>query len=291
MIKQMKYFQAIVISQSFTKAAEQCFISQSAISQQLQALEQELGVKLIEREKRKITLTPAGEFFYKKSLSIVKDIDKLCADVKRMSYGENDELVIGYLQSYQGLELKQTIPKFSNKFPNVTIKFVNGTHEELYNFLRNGKADVVISDLRRNPSDQYINFYLTQNYLYAELPAINSLSQFQSLTAADLRDTSCILIAGKEQEGSEAIFYREYLGLKSDFIFAKTLEEAHLMVVSGRGYLLIDFGEPPKDRDMVKFIPFLNHGEHMYRQYYAFWRVDNDNKYIKDFAAILKMHF
>ncbi len=57
MIKQMKYFQAVVKYQNFTKAAEECYISQSAISQQIQALENELGIKLMDRDRRKIKLT------------------------------------------------------------------------------------------------------------------------------------------------------------------------------------------------------------------------------------------
>lgn len=80
MIKQMKYFQAVVRLQSFTKAAEECFISQSAISQQLQSLEKDLGVKLMHRERRKFTLTAAGEYFYRKSLVIVSDFERLRAE-------------------------------------------------------------------------------------------------------------------------------------------------------------------------------------------------------------------
>ncbi|MCH5352170.1 MAG: LysR family transcriptional regulator, partial [Acutalibacter sp.] len=68
MLNQVRYFQAVVRLGSFTEAAEECNISQSAISQQIKALEQELGVQLLERSKRKFTLTPAGEHFYKKSL-------------------------------------------------------------------------------------------------------------------------------------------------------------------------------------------------------------------------------
>ena len=60
LLRQIEYFQAVVEQNSFTAAAEQCNISQSAISQQIQALEAELGVKLLERVKRRFTLTPAG---------------------------------------------------------------------------------------------------------------------------------------------------------------------------------------------------------------------------------------
>lgn len=73
MIKQIRYFQAVVRCNSFTEAAEECFISQSAISQQIQALENELGVKLLTRKNRKFSLTPAGEYFYQKSLVLTGD--------------------------------------------------------------------------------------------------------------------------------------------------------------------------------------------------------------------------
>ncbi|MCH5344023.1 MAG: LysR family transcriptional regulator [Acetatifactor sp.] len=63
MLNQMRYFQAVVRCGSFTEAAEECHISQSAISQQIKALEQELGVQLIMRMNRKFELTPEGEYF------------------------------------------------------------------------------------------------------------------------------------------------------------------------------------------------------------------------------------
>ena len=53
MIRQIKYFQAVVQNNSFSEAAEECHISQSAISQQVQALERELGFSLLERRNRK----------------------------------------------------------------------------------------------------------------------------------------------------------------------------------------------------------------------------------------------
>lgn len=69
LLRQIKYFQAVVRYNSFSEAAESCHISQSAISQQIKALENELGFKLLERKNRKFTLTPAGEHFKKKVLS------------------------------------------------------------------------------------------------------------------------------------------------------------------------------------------------------------------------------
>ena len=61
LFKQIKYFVSVVECNSFTEAAEQCYISQPAISQQIQALEKDLGVELIHRENRSFSLTPAGD--------------------------------------------------------------------------------------------------------------------------------------------------------------------------------------------------------------------------------------
>ena len=66
--KQLSYFQDIVRTGSFTEAAEENFISQSVMSQQMKSLEEELGVILFERKNRGFHLTRAGKFFYQKSL-------------------------------------------------------------------------------------------------------------------------------------------------------------------------------------------------------------------------------
>ena len=65
---------------SFSQAAEENYISQSAISQQIQALEKELGFPLLERKNRRFTLTAAGAYFYQKSLSFTAEYEKMCAE-------------------------------------------------------------------------------------------------------------------------------------------------------------------------------------------------------------------
>ena len=291
MIKQIKYFQAVVHFQNFTKAAEECFISQSAISQQIQALEKELGVKLLQRERRKIFLTPAGEFFYKKSLVLLNDFDRLCSETSRIATGIEHEISIGYLRHYRGLELAKTIEVYNSKYPEVYLKLTKGTHEELYEYLKNEKIDVAMSDLRRNPSNQYVNFFLTRGYFYAELPSKNPLTQLESLITEDLKNTPIILISPHHQENIEENFFREYFGIKSEFIFVETLEEAHLQVVSNKGYFLAEFSQPPKNSDGVKYIPLFQDGKQLYRKYCAFWRKDKAKNYIEDFTELLRSHF
>lgn len=64
LLRQIKYFVTVVDTGSFTEAAEECFISQSAISQQILSLEKELGVQLLVRSTRRFTLTEPGKYLY-----------------------------------------------------------------------------------------------------------------------------------------------------------------------------------------------------------------------------------
>lgn len=87
LLKRMKYFAAVVECGSFTEAATKCFISQSAVSQQMAALEAALGVKLLERNGRGFRLTKAGELFYSKGKELLLQVEDLCTEVSHM--GEN----------------------------------------------------------------------------------------------------------------------------------------------------------------------------------------------------------
>ena len=286
----MKYFQSVVRLKNFTKAADENFISQSAISQQIQTLENELGVKLLERKGRKFSVTPAGEFFYKKSLVFVNDFERICRETLKISNGLQ-KISVGYLRHYTGDELKKSFAKFNEKFPEIFIEILTGTHEELYNFLRNGKVDLVVSDLRRKPSDQYVNFFLAKKFFYVEVPAKSFLSQFEKITVEDLKNTPIILIAPSAEQYSEETFFREYLGIKSEFIFAENLESAHLMVLSNRGYFLTDFEKIPQNSDLFNYVPIFFKNRQIPRKYYAFWRIENSKKILEAFAEILQENF
>ena len=163
MIKQIKYFQAVVRCKSFTEAAEECFISQSAISQQIQALEQELGVKLLNRGNRKFSLTPAGEYFYRKSIVLIADFERMRNETVRIANKDRAVLRIGYLRCYSGQEFRMAVADYSQRYPDVSIQIINGNHEDLYTALRNDEVDLILSDQRRAFSDEYVNFILASS--------------------------------------------------------------------------------------------------------------------------------
>ena len=292
MIKQIKYFQAIVKYKSFTKAAEECYISQSAISQQMRALEQELGVKLINRENHKFSLTPAGEHFYKHSLILTDDFERLCRETARIARRNTAELHIGYLKCYGGQEFQLAVAAFSEKYQKVSIQIINGNHEELYDELRLGKVDLILSDQRRAFSDEYVNFILATSECYIEIAARNSLSSFESIEIDDLKNIPCILIASQGQQENERLYYQEIVGIKGEIIFAENLEEARLMVLGGKGFMPIEgIRNDLQTGISICRIKLLRKGKPIKRNYCAFWKADNSGYYIEAFAEVLKAQF
>lgn len=292
MLKQIRYFQTVVRLGSFSEAAEECYISQSAVSQQVQTLERELGVTLLKRENRRFSLTPAGKHFYEKSLLLMADFDRLCKETKQIAYGEDYTLRIGYIKGYGGAEFQRAVAEFAAKYPDVPVNMQSGNHEDLYELLRTEQVDLVLNDQRRAFSEEYVNSVLTVIGCHIEISARNPIANLECANVSDLRHTPCILISSKEQQENEQSYYHEIYGIEGTFLFAENLDEARLMVVSGKGYLPIEGGAPPTQfAETIARLPLCRNGKQIHRNYCAFWKAGNGGYYIEEFAEILKAQF
>lgn len=292
LLTQIKYFQAVVRLGSFSKAAEECHISQSAVSQQIKVLENELGVELLERNGRSFSLTEAGRHFYEKSLIISNDIQRLITETQRLDESNTAVLNVGYYRGYGIYEFQNAVSEFSQKYPKVNIIAFPGNHEELFYAVRDGKADLVFNDQRRALSDEYINFEICETETYIQVAKHNALSALESIELDDLKNTPCILVAAKEQQEIEAEYYRETLGFKGGFVFAENLQEARMAVASGKGVIPTELSQKGEYfDDSVKMIPLMRNGKRVKRKYFAFWKADNSGYYTEEFADILKAQF
>ncbi len=290
MLRQIKYFHSVVKNNSFSKAAEKCHISQSAISQQIQALENELGFKLLERRNRKFELTSAGEYFYKRTLVLVSDFERIRNEALKIANDKNAKLYLGYLRSFAGVEFHSAVAEFSEKYPEVNIEMYPGNHEELYKMLVSGKIDLALSDQRRAFSDAYVNLILTTTQTYIEISSRNPLANLASVSPGDLKHTPCILVASKEQQKTEYDYYNQIIGIQSEVLYAENLEEARLMVIGGKGFMPIE-GKSYAESLPLKRIPLSNNSGQINKNYCAFWKKDNSGYYVEEFADILKKQF
>lgn len=292
MLRQIKYFQSVVQNNSFSKAAEECHISQSAISQQIQTLERELGFELLFRKNRTFVLTPAGEHFYQKSLILVADYERICRESLRILHHNESILRIGILRSYVGTELHLAIERFTTKYPDVSIQVEQGNHEELYRLLRTEQVDLVFNDQRRAFSDEYVNLILTTVTSYIEISARSPLANLKQISPQDLKNTPCILVSSQEQQDTERDYYHDIVGFQGEFVFADNLEEARLLVISGKGFLPIEgSGKSGNFGTQLARLPLYRGKKQITRNYCAFWKTDNSGYYVEEFAEMLKAVF
>ena len=292
MLKQLKYFQSVVRLGSFSEAAEENFISQSAISQQMQALERELGFPLLARKGRTFALTPAGEYFYQKSLVLTADYEQMCSEAAKIARGDQAALKIGYLRCYTGAEFHRALELFSEKHPDVEVSVFYGNHEELYGLLRTGEADLVLNDQRRAFSDEYVNLILTVCRSDIEVSSHSPLARMERISPPELKNIPCILVASQAQRETEQEYYHDVVGFSGEFLYAENLEEARLMVIGRKGFLPVEgTGRAVPAGTSIARIPLVRGEEPILRNYCAFWKKDNSGCYVEEFAKLLKAQF
>lgn len=292
LLKQIQYFIAVVEYNSFTEASMQCYVSQSAISQQIKLLEEELDVELLKREGRSFSLTEAGEYFYRHSKAILDEIESVKLETKRRGQNKELSLKIGYPKNFSFYEIQSAISQFCDIYPEVSISIVSGTHEELYQLLREEKIDLKISEQRRAYNDDYYNYELKHSDSFVEISTLNSLSQKEILSVEELKHLSCIIVVSKGYEESEKNFYENDLMLSRQFLYADSLEQARLMVTGNRGFLPIDvIGKVDNPIQGIKRVPMQRNGKPVRRNYFACWNKENTNYYIEEFVELLRNLF
>lgn len=143
-IKQLTYFRAIVTEGHITGAAKRLFMTQPALSQQLKLLEGELGVKLVERGSRRISLTEAGHLLYDRAGQMLDILHTTTAELKELHEGYKGSLSIGSIASSGVTLLPDLIRSFHKQYPNIKFQLWEGDTHRILELLSNGLIEVGI---------------------------------------------------------------------------------------------------------------------------------------------------
>ncbi len=143
-LRQVRYFVKVAELGSFSEAARQLSASQSNLSQQVKALEEELGVSLLVRDSHHVQLSDEGEAFYPSAVRILKEVDdslQSIRDVRNLAAGS---LEVGATYSFFPL-LLETVREFIRDYPLIKLNIRCATMEELVDMLQKHKLDVALS--------------------------------------------------------------------------------------------------------------------------------------------------
>ena len=157
------YFLTLVQTLSYSEAAKRLFITQSALSQNIIALEKRYKVRLFDRTSSKICLTPEGELFYDMVLRIRESEKNFIRKVNEIQESENGHLSVAMTGLRCNHILPTLIPKFKLRYPHIDLDVIQEKNEDLEALVLSGKADMaVITRQAEHPSLTYIPIFETE---------------------------------------------------------------------------------------------------------------------------------
>ena len=143
-LRHLRYFAAVAELRNVTRAAVRLRVAQPALSRQIQDLEEELGVKLLERSTRGIKLTEAGKFFGNEAGAVLARADQALKAVRALARGETGELRVGYAPSPTTEILPRALAAFEKASPGVRVTLLDLTSDDLESALLDGRVHVSV---------------------------------------------------------------------------------------------------------------------------------------------------
>lgn len=174
--RQMEYIIQISEERSITKAAEKLFITQSALNQQLQKLEKELGIALFIRTRSDWQLTPAGEIYVntaRQILNLKKDAYSQIQDLKESG---NRRISLGLIPE-RGVNMFTAIyPEFHKKFPDIRIDPVECNVRTMQNLITRNELDLGLITLAPAQKDENTYIHMEDEEIFLAVPSCHPLA-------------------------------------------------------------------------------------------------------------------
>ena len=234
-IRQLEYLIALSETRHFRRAAEKAGVSQPTLSAQLNALEEKLGVQLVERSRSRVLLTPVGEEIEHIARRVIRDVQ----EIKDAASGQHGKLAgvirLGLPPTIGPYLLPRLLPKLHKTYPDLKLYVREEVPQTLPASLEEGGHDVVIMPVPVRGGDLE-SVSLFREPLYLTVPADSPLADKEPVERADLRGQSILTLETGHQlrEQVEAICEEFGAELMSNFE-GTSLDTLRQMVGMGMG--------------------------------------------------------
>jgi len=180
-LRHLRYFVAVAEALSFTRGAEKLRIAQPSLTRQIKNLEEEIGVRLLDRTKLQVKLTPEGQSFLVDAKRVLELSEEIVESVQHFSRHELAPLNIGYVaNSFYDL-LPVTLASFQRSFPTIPINLFDMTCGDQFHALQDGRIDLGFVGLREPIEERGLQFRPIASYDTVVAIAKNDALAKQSL--------------------------------------------------------------------------------------------------------------
>jgi LysR family hydrogen peroxide-inducible transcriptional activator len=238
-LKQLRYFEAVARTRHFGKAAEQCAVTQPALSMQIQELEKTLGVQLLERSRNGIMLTEAGREIAGRANRILADTRDIVDFARRQGGVLAGPLHLGVIPSVAPYVLPVVLPLIREKFPDLDLHLRETQTHHLVEELLDGGLDVLLLALPvENPEVETIKLF-NDRFLLA-MPKSRQISNRIRATPELLQQDRLLLLEEGHCLRDQALSYCSLRRIDNiDTFGASNLSTIVQMVAGGLGMTLL----------------------------------------------------
>lgn len=200
-VKRMRVLREIGIQGSFSAAADALFLSQSAVSQQLSALEKEVGQKLVERNRGSIHLTQAGEILVNHTDAVLARLDEAERELSALAGLRGGRLRLASFPSASATLVTTAVSRFNKRYPEVRLEFREAEPEDSLPQLKQGVHDLaLVFDYPSvpEPEDRDIErILLLEEEMWLALPKGHPLAERPAVEPCELSDEAWLCGASR----------------------------------------------------------------------------------------------
>lgn len=288
-LRHLRYFVAVAEALNFTKAAARLHLAQPSLTRQIQNLEEELGVRLLNRSKTEVTLTEEGRSFLVDSRRILSLSAESILAVRRLSRGETGQLNIAYLSNFDFERLPETLAAFRHSFPHVALNLFDMTPADQLRALESRKIDLGFVGLHPPATVGSLECEsIARHRTVVVLPANHPLARRRHVKLTDLETMFFVGLSEDTHPGFRA--WVNSTCQQAGFT-PRVLQDAELettlmtFVAEGLGVTLA--------RDRIRKLPHPGVAlRPLYppikSDYYIAWNRNNDSRALQQYIAIIK---
>jgi DNA-binding transcriptional LysR family regulator len=207
-LRHLRYFVAVAEELNFTKAAEKLHLAQPSLTRQIHNLEAELGVRLLNRTKSRVTLTEEGQSFLVDARRLVVQSLESIQAVQRLSQGETGQLNLGYLSKFNFDLLPGTLVEFSRARPEIAVNLFDMQPAEQLRALDARKIDLGFVGGRPPASHKNLVALawecIGQHDVVVVLPAKHPLAKQSKIKLKDVKSLFFVAMSETTHPGSRA---------------------------------------------------------------------------------------
>jgi LysR family transcriptional regulator, hydrogen peroxide-inducible genes activator len=238
-LRDLKYLVALADTGHFGKAAERCFVSQPTLSAQIKKLEEYLGVKLLERQPKKVQLTDVGKQVVDRARRILHDGDEIVTLARHNKDPLAGKLRLGLIPTIGPYLLPKLTQRIRKALPRLSMMLYEYQTEPLLEHLRAGDVDLAILALPVNCEGLDVRQLYEEPFVVA-VPDGDPLSAKASLKVQDLAGHTLLLLEDGHCLREQALEVCGRIDVKeADDFRATSLETLRQMVAAGLGSTLL----------------------------------------------------